>query len=353
MRREDFDYELPQELIAQQPAPERGASRLLHLDGATGSCTDRRFADIDALVAPGDVVVLNDTRVINARLTGRKRTGGRVEVMVERVTGPDELLAQIGVNHPPRPGDALDLAGGVVATALDRRGELYRLRIEGCSDVFALLDRHGAVPLPLYVARPADARDAERYQTVYAREPGAVAAPTAGLHFDVERLTAFARRGIALAYVTLHVGAGTFQPVRGEDLAEHRMHREWYRVPQATVDAIARARAAGGRVLAVGTTTLRALETAAAAGPLAAGSGETGLFILPGYRFRVVERLLTNFHLPRSTLIMLVAAFGGMEHVRRAYRHAVDQRYRFYSYGDAMLIERAADQPPVPSGEIH
>ena len=340
MRRDDFDYELPQELIAQFPPAERGASRLLHLDGVTGGCTDLRFRDLAGLVARGDVVVLNDTRVINARLAGRKRTGGRVEVMVERVLGPDEILAQVGVNHPPKPGSALELEGGIEASVIERDGELYRLRFEGCNDVYALLERHGSVPLPLYVSRAADERDAERYQTVYAREAGAVAAPTAGLHFDKVLLEELERRGAGLAYLTLHVGAGTFQPVRSQDLATHRMHRERYRVPQAAVDAITRARAAGGRVLAVGTTTLRALESAAAGGTLAAGDGDTSLFILPGYRFRVVDRLLTNFHLPKSTLLMLVSAFGGMENIRAAYRRAIESGYRFFSYGDAMLIER-------------
>jgi S-adenosylmethionine:tRNA ribosyltransferase-isomerase len=343
MRRDDFDYELPEELIARFPAAERGGARLLQLDGSTGACIDRTFRDLAGLVAPGDVMVFNDTRVINARLTGRKDTGGRVEVMVERVLGPDEILAQVGTNHPPRIGGTLILADSVEATVLERRAELYRLRLEGCKDVFELLERAGAVPLPMYVGRPADASDAERYQTVYAREPGAVAAPTAGLHFDRAALAELERRGVTLAWLTLHVGAGTYQPVRAEDLAEHRMHAEWYHVPQATVDAIGHAKAAGGRVIAVGTTTLRALEAAAGSGELGAGAGETRLFIVPGYRFRVVERLLTNFHLPRSTLLMLVSAFAGVDHVRRAYRHAIENGYRFFSYGDAMLIERTAD----------
>ncbi len=341
MRRDDFDYELPQKLIAQHPAAERGGSRLLHLDGATGACTDRQFRDITGLAGAGDVMVFNDTRVINARLMGRKATGGRVEVMVERVLGPDEVLAQVGVNHPPRIGGTLILADAIEATELERTGELYRLRLEGCRDVYALLERYGAVPLPMYVSRAADERDIERYQTVYARVPGAVAAPTAGLHFEREMLAKLERQGVMTAYVTLHVGAGTFQPLRVQELSEHRMHSEWYHVPQATVDAVTRARAAGGRVLAVGTTALRALESASADGKLAAGPGETSLFIVPGYRFRVVERLLTNFHLPRSTLLMLVSAFGGMENIRRAYRHAIENGYRFFSYGDAMLIERA------------
>jgi S-adenosylmethionine:tRNA ribosyltransferase-isomerase len=340
MRLDDFDYELPQELIAQFPPEKRGASRLLHLDGRTGALADRSFRDIVELVAPEDVVVLNDTRVIKARLAGRKKTGGRVEVMVERILGDGEVLAQIGANHPTRMGATLVLAGAVDATVLGREREFFRLRFEDCDDVLAVLDRHGAVPLPMYITRAAGERDAERYQTVYASEPGAVAAPTAGLHFDAALLQALRDRGVTVAFLTLHVGAGTFQPVRAQDLALHEMHAEWYGVPQATVDAVARARGRGGRVLAVGTTTLRALETAAAGGALTSGRGETRLFILPGYRFRVVERLLTNFHLPRSTLLMLVSAFGGMDNVRRAYRHAIESRYRFYSYGDAMLLER-------------
>ena len=340
MRLDDFDYRLPQELIAQFPAAERGADRLLHLDGGTGALADRQFRDILELVAPGDVVVLNDTRVIKARLFGRKKSGGRVEVMVERVLGPGEALAQIGANHPTRVGSTLVLADAVEATVLGRHDEFFHLRFEGCDDVLALLERHGSVPLPMYIARAADGHDIERYQTVYARKPGAVAAPTAGLHFDAAMMKIIEARGVAIAWLTLHVGAGTFQPVRVQDLAQHEMHGECYDVPQATVDAIARAHASGGRVLAVGTTTLRALESAAAGGDLVSGRGETRLFIVPGHRFRVVERLLTNFHLPKSTLLVLVSAFGGMDNVRRAYRHAIESRYRFYSYGDAMLIEK-------------
>ena len=340
MKLSDFDYELPQELIAQFPSGVRGADRLLHLDGGTGALSDRQFGDLARLVAPGDVVILNDTRVIKARLAGKKKSGGRVEVMVERVLKGGEVLAQIGANHPTRVGSTLVLGNAVEATVLGREREFFHLRFEGCDDALALLDRHGSVPLPLYITRVAGAHDTERYQTVYARERGAVAAPTAGLHFDNAMLDALQGRGVIVAYVTLHVGAGTFQPVRVQDLAQHEMHSEWYYVPQATVDAIRLARGKGGRVLAVGTTTLRALESAAADGGLNSGHAETRLFILPGYRFRVVERLLTNFHLPRSTLLMLVSAFGGMDNMRRAYRHAIEQRYRFYSYGDAMLIER-------------
>ena len=340
MRLDEFDYELPQELIAQQPSAERGASRLLRLDGRNGALSELRFREIVEHVAPGDVLVLNDTRVINARLRGRKKTGGWVEVMVERVLGADEVLAQIGANHPTRVGSRLVLADSVEATVLGRSHDFFRLRFEGCDDVHSVLERHGSVPLPMYITRTAGEHDAERYQTVYAREPGAVAAPTAGLHFDEATLDRLRGRGVVISFITLHVGAGTFQPVRAQDLAQHEMHAEWYEVPQATVDSVNAARARGGRVLAVGTTALRALESAAADGGLAPGRGETRLFILPGYRFRVVERLLTNFHLPRSTLLMLVSAFGGMDNIRRAYRHAIECGYRFYSYGDAMLIER-------------
>lgn len=340
MNLSDFDYELPPELIAQSPAVERTASRLLHLDGASGAITDRRFRDIAELMSAGDVMVFNDTRVIKARLTGRKKTGGRIEVLIERVLAGDHVFAQVRASHPPREGSVLVLADAVEATVIDRHGEFFRLRFENCEDVLQILERYGTVPLPPYIDRAAGAADEECYQTVYAREPGAVAAPTAGLHFDRLMLDTLRERGVVIAYVTLHVGAGTFQPVRVENLAMHEMHSEWYHVPRETVDAIAQARREGARVVGVGTTCLRALETAAAGGELKAGFGDTRLFILPGYRFRVVERLLTNFHLPKSTLMMLVSAFGGMDNIRRAYRHAVEQRYRFFSYGDAMLIER-------------
>ena len=340
MRLEDFDYALPPELIAQVPARERTGSRLLHLDASSGALRDLKFRDILELIDPSDVIVLNDTRVIKARLLGRKTTGGRIEVFVERVLGEDEVLAQVRASHVPREGSRFVIAGDVQATVLERSGGFVRLLFEPCDDVLALLDRHGAVPLPPYIDHVPDAADEARYQTVYAREPGAVAAPTAGLHFDDALLERFRLRGVAIAYVTLHVGAGTFQPVRSSDIAAHEMHAEWFRVPQDTVEAIRRAHARGGRVLAIGTTTLRALETAGAT-DLGAGMGETKLFVVPGYRFRVVDRLLTNFHLPKSTLLMLVSAFGGAEIMRRAYQHAIAQRYRFYSYGDAMLIERA------------
>jgi S-adenosylmethionine:tRNA ribosyltransferase-isomerase len=340
MRVSEFDYSLPADLIAQHPPAERRASRLLHLDAPAGALRDLRFADLPALVGPRDVVVLNDTRVVKARLTAQKSSGGRLEVFVERIEDEYEALALIRASKTPRPGSEILIDGTVRATVLERQGEFHRLRF--AAPVASVLDAHGALPLPPYITHAPDGRDMERYQTVYASRPGAVAAPTAGLHFDQPMLAALESAGTRLARVTLHVGAGTFQPVRVEDTAAHRMHSERYEVPQATVDAIAAARAAGGRVLAVGTTALRSLESAARGGALQASSGETDLFITPGYAFRVVDRLLTNFHLPRSTLLMLVSAFAGVDEIRRAYAHAVAQRYRFFSYGDAMLIERAA-----------
>ena len=340
MKLSDFDFRLPDELIAQHPTAERGASRLLHLVGNSGELFDRRFGDLLQIVEAGDVLVMNDTRVIKARLTGTKATGGKIEVLVERVLDSHRVLAQVRASKTPRAGGKLLLDHGVSAEVLGRQGEFFELSFDACNDVYALLDRAGQVPLPPYVAHHPDEADAARYQTIYARTPGAVAAPTAGLHFDADLLAAIESRGVRLAWVTLHVGAGTFQPVRVETVTDHKMHSEWYTVPQQTVDAVLAAKAAGHNVVAVGTTTLRALESAAAAEGLRAGSAETALFIVPGYRFRVVDRLVTNFHLPRSTLLMLVSAFAGMGNVRNAYRHAIEQRYRFFSYGDAMLIER-------------
>ena len=340
MKLADFDYELPPELIAQHPVAERSASRLLHLDGRSGEFHDRHFRNLLQLVNAGDVLVMNDTRVIKARLTGRKQSGGQVEVLIERVLDHERVLAQVHASKSPRAGTQLLLAHGATAEVLGRESDLFELRFVDCDDVFALLERAGSVPLPPYITHEPDASDAARYQTIYACEKGAVAAPTAGLHFDDALLAALKARSVTLAWLTLHVGAGTFQPVRVENLAEHRMHSEWYSIPQSTVDAINAARGAGRSVIAVGSTSLRALESAAAGGELRAGSAETRLFIVPGYRFRIVDRLITNFHLPRSTLLMLVSAFAGMDNIRRAYRHAVESRYRFFSYGDAMLIER-------------
>ena len=336
---DEFDYELPSGLIAQDPGAERSGSRLLCVGAA--SIADRRFSELPQLLAPGDLLVFNDTRVIKARLAGEKASGGRVEVLIERVLSEHEALAQIRSSKPPRAGSTMRLAGSFEARVLGREGEFYRLRFPDGAVVFELLERHGSVPLPPYITHAPRAEDERRYQTVYARASGAVAAPTAGLHFDEPLLASLAQRGVQFAYVTLHVGAGTFQPVREKNLAQHRMHGERYEIPPATVAAIEAARKRGGKVIAVGTTTVRCLEASAAAhGAPAAGGAETDLFITPGFEFRVVDRLVTNFHLPRSTLLVLVSAFAGIEPIRRAYRHAIEQRYRFYSYGDAMLIER-------------
>lgn len=339
---DDFDYALPPDLVAQSPAATRTGSRLLHVDGET--LTDLAFPDVVDLIAPGDVVVMNDTRVLRARVAGTKPSGGRVELLVERILSEDEAWVQLKASHLPRPGTTIVLPGGASATVLERDGGFFRLRLVGTGRVEDWLEEHGTLPLPPYIARAAADMDAQRYQTVYARVPGAVAAPTAGLHFDEPLLARLEARGVRLARVTLHVGAGTFLPVRDTDLSRHRMHSERFAVPQDTVDAIKEAHRRAGRVLAVGTTSLRALEAAASGGELVAGAAETSLFIRPGYRFRVVDRLLTNFHLPRSTLLMLVAAFTGLSTIRSAYAHAVDARYRFFSYGDAMLLERA---PPA------
>jgi S-adenosylmethionine:tRNA ribosyltransferase-isomerase len=325
----EFDYELPAELIAQHPTRERRGSRLLHLR-RDGALEDLAFADLPRLVDGGDALVLNDTRVIKARLAGRKASGGRVELFVERILSPREALALIRASHPPAPGSALLVGDAVRVSVLSREQDLYRVGF--AEEVADVLERFGAVPLPPYIAHPPGEQDAERYQTVYARVPGAVAAPTAGLHFDRALLAALEARGAALARLTLHVGAGTFQPVRSDTVEAHRMHRERYCISPQVMESIR-----GRRVLAVGTTSLRALESAARSGEL---EGETDLFIYPGFEFRVVGRLLTNFHLPKSTLLMLVCAFAGKERVLEAYHHAIALRYRFFSYGDAMLIER-------------
>jgi S-adenosylmethionine:tRNA ribosyltransferase-isomerase len=336
---DDFDYDLPPELIAQVPAATRTASRLLHVDG--DRLADLHFTDLPLLLDANDLLVFNDTRVIHARLRGRKPTGGEVEMLVERVTGADAAIVQLKASHPPRAGTAIELAGGARATVRARDGRFFALQFEGTGDLDRWIEAHGEVPLPPYITHAPDARDAERYQTVYARHRGAVAAPTAGLHFDAAMLDALARQGVRQAYLTLHVGAGTFQAVRTRDLAAHRMHAEVYAIPPETVAAVGAAKARGGRVVAIGTTSLRALEAAADAdGTLRPGASETSLFITPGYRFRIVDRLLTNFHLPKSTLLMLVSAFAGFDTIRHAYAHAIAHRYRFMSYGDAMLLER-------------
>lgn len=339
MRRADFDYPLPAELIAQYPAAPRGASRLLFLDGRSGERRDLAFADLPALLRPGDLLVFNDTRVIPARLFGVKDSGGRVEVLVERVLDERRVRAQLRASKPPKSGQQLALEGGVTVRVLARRGEFYELAFEAEQPVLEILERAGHVPLPPYIARADEPADRLRYQTVFARAPGAVAAPTAGLHFDEAMLERLADMGVERAFVTLHVGAGTFQPVRTEDIGAHRMHAEYMRLDAPTCARINAALEAGRRVVAVGTTAVRALESAAGEdGRVRPYEGETDIFIIPGYRFRVVAALLTNFHLPGSTLLMLACAFGGTEAVLAAYRHAVRDRYRFYSYGDAMFL---------------
>ena len=340
----DFDFELPPELIAQHPAAERSASRLLDVSGPTP--VDRVFRELPALLQPGDLLVFNDTRVIKARLFGEKPTGGAVEALVERVLPGHVVHAHLRASKSPRAGGLVRFgrdAGseGFDAQVLGRAGPEEALFVlQFPADPLALLERHGHVPLPPYIEHADSAEDERRYQTVFAARPGAVAAPTAALHFDEALLATLAERGVHRAAVTLHVGAGTFQPVRVERIAEHRMHSEWFEVPQATVNAIQATQARGGRVVAVGTTTLRSLESAARGGVLQACTGDTDIFITPGFPFRVVDRLITNFHLPKSTLMMLVSAFAGHAHVMALYRHAIEQRYRFFSYGDSMLLER-------------
>ncbi len=366
---DDFDYALPEALIAQHPSAERTASRLLRVQ--TDAQYDEIFTDLLHQVRPGDLFVFNDTRVIRARLRGRRDSGGAIEVLIERVIAGDEALAHVRASHAPRAGTRLRLDDAFEVDVLGRTDDLYRLRLADGGDWYSLLERHGSIPLPPYITHPAGETDAGRYQTVYARAPGAVAAPTAGLHFDQDFIARLRGLGVQTAWVTLHVGAGTFQPVRVTDIADHRMHAERYQIPAETVAAVRTARLLGGRIWAVGTTSLRALEAAAVeadafadprsqSGPEAdeashhrapqcAIEGDTRLFITPGYRFRVVDRLLTNFHLPRSTLMMLVSAFAGMATIRRAYAHAIGERYRFFSYGDAMLLERSPpDAEPAP-----
>ncbi|MFS2006116.1 tRNA preQ1(34) S-adenosylmethionine ribosyltransferase-isomerase QueA [Duganella sp. CT11-25] len=334
----DFDFNLPQERIAQFPLPDRSASRLLHLDGER--IIDRQFADIVGLLQAGDLLVMNDTRVLKARFFGVKDSGGKIEALVERVLDNRTVLAQVRASKSPGPGVKIRLADAFDVTVGARAGEFFTLHFD--ADVFDLIEAHGRLPLPPYIEHDADSFDETRYQTVFNKVPGAVAAPTAGLHFDEKLLAELKAKGVNFAYVTLHVGAGTFQPVRAEVLAEHKMHTEWYTMPQETVDAVRATRAAGRDVVAVGTTSLRALESASQSGQLEAGSADTALFITPGYQFKTVTRLITNFHLPKSTLLMLVSAFAGFEEIRKAYAHAIDHEYRFFSYGDAMLLTTQA-----------
>jgi S-adenosylmethionine:tRNA ribosyltransferase-isomerase len=346
MQLSDFDFDLPERLIAQAPLAERSASRMLVVDPLTQALSDRAFVDLGEFLQAGDLLVFNDTRVIPARLFGRKASGGKVEVMVERVLDDHQLLAHVRASKAPKPGSALLLEDVIDCVMLERQQDLFLLQQQQ-GRWLELLERHGHVPLPPYIERADAAADRQRYQTVYARNPGAVAAPTAGLHFDAAMLDALQRQGVETARLTLHVGAGTFQPVRGDDIDSHVMHSERVEVPRHTVDAIAATRQRGGRVVAVGTTVVRSLETAAATGKLTEFDGESRLFIKPGYRFQVVDALLTNFHLPRSTLLMLVSAFAGSALMRQAYLHAVEQQYRFFSYGDAMFIAARA-----ASGEL-
>ena len=339
----DFDYHLPTELIAQVPAAKRTDSRLLQVD-ASGLLHDRAFSDIASLLREGDLLVFNNTKVIKARLLGQKDTGGKVEVLIERITGLQTALAHVRSSKTPRAGSVLRFAQGLQATVTGREHDLFMLTMS--QPVLEALEAQGQTPLPPYITHTPDKQDDTRYQTVYAEKPGAVAAPTAGLHFDDAILAQLQSLGVQQAFVTLHVGAGTFQPVRGNDLSQHVMHAEWYEVPVATERAIAKTRAGGGRVIAVGTTSVRALESSAQlhGGHVLAGSSDTRLFIMPGFAFQVIDGMVTNFHLPQSTLLMLVSAFIGLDKMREAYSHAIAQRYRFFSYGDAMFLERK----PVP-----
>jgi S-adenosylmethionine:tRNA ribosyltransferase-isomerase len=339
MDRSDFNYELPPELIAQQPLSERAASRLLVLDGYSGECQDRQFSALTELLQPGDLLVLNDTRVIPARLYGNKTSGGRVEILIERITGATTALAQIRASKSPRPGSELRFPDGAVAHVEARVENFFELRFD--QDLEHYLTAYGEIPLPPYIDRAPTPADAARYQTIFAREPGAVAAPTAGLHFDAELLARLAEHGVNQAFITLHVGAGTFAPVRTLRVEDHELHRERVTVSEDLCSRIEQTRASGGRVIAVGTTSVRALESAALGGELAPYDAETNLFIYPGFEFQVVDAIVTNFHLPESSLLMLVAAFAGREAVLAAYEQAVAGRYRFFSYGDAMYVTRA------------
>jgi S-adenosylmethionine:tRNA ribosyltransferase-isomerase len=341
MKKSDFHYHLPTELIAQAPLPERSASRLLHVPPPPGAFVDLGMRDLPGLLNAGDLLVFNDTRVLPARLFGQKDTGGRVEILLERVLGTHEVRAQVGASKSPKPAGRITLDDGTPLTVLRREGEFYELRVDTEEPLERILLRAGRMPLPPYIQRAPDAADEARYQTVFARAPGAVAAPTAGLHFDTALLDTLAAGGVEFGHITLHVGAGTFQPMRAESVADHVMHRDWLNVGAELCERIARTRARGGRVVAVGTTVVRALETALQDGQVRPFAGETQIFIFPGYRITAVDLLLTNFHLPESTLLMLVSAFAGRERVLAAYAHAVKAGYRFFSYGDAMLVHPA------------
>jgi len=340
MRTQDFDFYLPNHLIAQHPTAQRNASRLLHLDGATGKLADQLFLDLPSYFSVGDLLIFNDTRVIKARLFGQKRTGGAAEVLIERVLDEHHAMAHIRASRAPKIGGELILAEHIKVEVLGRINDLFHLKFHHEIPIFNLLEKHGHLPLPPYITHNADSQDETRYQTVYAKHAGAVAAPTAGLHFDEAMLAKLKNQGVQIAYVTLHVGAGTFQPVKADNIAEHKMHSECYMIPPETATLVKNTRKAGRKITAVGTTALRALESAMQEDVIKAGGNETNIFITPGYKFKVVDRLLTNFHLPKSTLLMLVSAFAGFEHIKMAYQHAIQEQYRFFSYGDAMLLEK-------------
>lgn len=337
MKKSDFNYHLPEHLIAQKPLPDRSASRLLCMDRASGRITDRQFTDFIDLIDARDLLVFNDTKVIPARLFGRKQTGGKVEVLIERILDAHNAIAHVRASKSPKAGAVIDLDRDHRCIVLGRQDDLFQLEFPG-ANIFELLEQIGHMPLPPYITRADDESDLTRYQTVFAREAGAVAAPTAGLHFDQAMMDRIKAKGVQMAFVTLHVGSGTFQPVRVEDLSEHLMHKEFFSVMSGTVDAVRQTRERGGQVIAIGTTAVRALESASGSGRLEPGFGDTDLFITPGYQFKSVDAMLTNFHLPESTLLMLVSAFAGYESVMNAYRHAIDHSYRFFSYGDAMFL---------------
>ena len=341
MKTQDFDFYLPDALIAQHPTEQRNASRLLHLNAKAGQISDRLFVNLPNFLGTGDLLIFNDTRVIKARLFGHKASGGAVELLVERVLDTQHVMAHIRASRAPKAGAKLKLANAFEAEVIGRDDDLFHVKFLSQTPVLALLEQYGALPLPPYITHLAEAKDDERYQTVYAKHAGAVAAPTAGLHFDETMLNTLKNKGVNIAYVTLHVGAGTFQPVRVDNIADHKMHSEIYHIPIETAALIASTKAAGKSVVAVGTTSLRSLESAARLNPnKLAGDGETNIFITPGFEFKIVDKLITNFHLPKSTLLMLVSAFAGSEPIKNAYRHAVEQEYRFFSYGDAMFLDR-------------
>lgn len=340
MKTQDFDFYLPDTLIAQHPTQQRNASKLLLLDGNTAELQDRLFVDLPHFLNAGDLLIFNDTRVIKARLFGVKSSGGTIELMVERVLDAHHVWAHIRASRAPKAGAKLMLADAFEAEVIGRDDDLFHVKFLGHRTVFDLLEQYGALPLPPYITHAAEAEDETRYQTVYAKHAGAVAAPTAGLHFDEAMLASLKDKGVQIAYVTLHVGAGTFQPVRVNNINDHKMHSEIYHIPPETVAMIAATKARGGKIIAVGTTSLRTLESAAQLGEIQAGQAETDIFITPGYAFKIVDKLITNFHLPKSTLLMLVSAFAGFDEIKSAYAHAVKKEYRFFSYGDAMLLER-------------